>query len=56
MKLHFFDAWHLSHRPRSPHSDRYDNLKYGILLVLGIPVVALGSMYIVDAVFTFLVR
>jgi|GEM_PF-3542410 len=56
MKLHFFDAWHISHKPHVSHSDRYYNVKYGTLLVLGIPVVALGSMYVVDLIFNFLVR
>lgn len=61
MKLHFFDMHvfegrHFFRKPRRPRSGRYDNWKYGAMLVFGIPAVALGSMYLVDAVFTFLVR
>lgn len=61
MKLHFFDmhvfeGWRLFRKPRRPHSERYDNWKYGTMLVVGIPAVALGSMYLMDAVFTFFMR
>jgi len=61
MKLHFFDTqvfdgWHLSRKPRQPHSARHDNWKYGTMLAAGIPAVALGSMYLVDTLFTFFIR
>lgn len=48
MKLHLSDIWHPSHKE---HSERYDNIKYGLMLVLAIPVVTFGSKYLVEAAF-----
>lgn len=48
MKLHLFDTWHVSHHD---HSKSHENLKYGTLLIIGIPVVVIVSRYIIDTVF-----
>ena len=48
MKLHLMEKW------RAPHhlsQQAHDDLLYGTLLVLGVPVVVLGARYVIEAIF-----
>lgn len=58
MKLHLFHSWDAPRiiRTKNIRSSSHEDLKYGALLVLGFPAVVVGSMYLVEAVFYFLVR
>jgi hypothetical protein len=57
MKLHPFHSWDAPRvQPRNPGPSSHEDLKYGALLVLGVPAIVVGSMYLVEAVFNFLVH
>lgn len=48
MKLHLMEKW------RAPHhlsQQAHDDLLYGTLLLLGVPVVVLGARYVIEAIF-----
>jgi hypothetical protein len=48
MKLHLPQKWHVPHHlSRQTH----DDLLYGTLLVMGVPVVVMGARYIIEGIF-----
>jgi hypothetical protein len=51
MKLYVIDSSDVSQKKPSAHQE---NIKYGTLLVLGIPAIVFGSRYIVEGLFKWL--
>lgn len=51
MKLHFPEKWHASHTPHHLSPQAHDDLLYGTLLIIGVPVVVVGARFLIEGIF-----